>query len=172
MKPLSVWAISLHRLSDFMHWPSPCWTRAIPSLAQTVPQFHHAEAGVAAAHVPNQFQLRLRMLVGMAVGPPGLTGQGLHGPVPAGLPEVDVRTAFVVLPAGPTLAVFFRVLYQGLPVCHVLCYTLSHEGYGPLSFSCCLTTPTITDEALSFILFYSTVQDVLYSYTPELPEIG
>ena len=31
-----------------------------------------------------------------------------------------------------------------------------------------VATSTITDEALSFILFYSSVQDVLYSYRPKI----
>ena len=44
----------------------------VAPLPQTVPQFHHAEAGVPAAHVPDQLQLRFRVLVWMAVGPPGL----------------------------------------------------------------------------------------------------
>ena len=58
----------------------------IAPLPQPVPQFHHAEAGVPAAHVPDQLQLRLCVLVGMAVGPPGLAGQGLrvsHPSVPS-----------------------------------------------------------------------------------------
>ena len=44
----------------------------VAALPQTVPQLHHAEAGVPAAHVPDQLQLRFRVLIGMAVGPPGL----------------------------------------------------------------------------------------------------
>lgn len=53
--------------------------------------------------------------------------------VPALLPEVDVRPALVVLPAGAADAVLLCVLHQGLPICHVLCYTLAHEEYGLLS---------------------------------------
>lgn len=41
----------------------------IASLAQPVPQFHHAEPGVAPAHIPNQLELRLGVLVGMMVRP-------------------------------------------------------------------------------------------------------
>ena len=93
-----------------------------------------------------------------------VAGQRLHCAIPALLPEVDVRPALVILPAGTAHAVFFCVSHQGLSIRHVLYYTLAHEGYGPLSLRCCLATSTITDEALSFILFYSTVQYVLYSY--------
>ena len=46
----------------------------VAPLPQAVPQFHHAEVGVPAAHVPDQLQLRFRVLVWMAVGPPGLAG--------------------------------------------------------------------------------------------------
>ena len=109
----------------------------VAALPQPVPQLHHAQVGVAAAHVPDQLQLRLCVLVGMAVRPPGLAGQGCHTPIPAGLPEVDVRPALVVFPAGAADAVFLRVFHQGLPIRHVLCYTLAHEGYGPLSSGCC-----------------------------------
>ena len=109
----------------------------IAPLPQTVPQFHHAETGVPAAHVPDQLEFRFCVLVGMAVGPPGLAAQGFHGSIPASLPEVDIRPAFVILPAGAADAIFFCILHQGLPVCHVLCYTLAHEGYGLLSSSCC-----------------------------------
>ena len=40
-------------------------------LLQTVPQFHHAKFGISAAHVPDQLQLCLCMLVQVSVGPPG-----------------------------------------------------------------------------------------------------
>ena len=60
------------------------WAAGIALLPQKVPQFHHAEAGVSAAHVPDQPQLHFCALIGMAVGPPGLTGQGCHASIPAG----------------------------------------------------------------------------------------
>ena len=85
------------------------WAAGIAPLPQPVPQLHHAQVWIAAAHIPDQLQLRLCMLVGMAVGPPGLADQGLHRTVPAGLPEVDIRPALVVLPAGSADAVFLRV---------------------------------------------------------------
>ena len=46
----------------------------VAALPQPVPQLHHAQVGVAAAHVPDQLQLRLCVLIGMAMGPPGLAG--------------------------------------------------------------------------------------------------
>ena len=85
----------------------------------------------------NEFQFGLRVLVWMTVGASGLAGKGRHTSVPALLSEIDVRPALVVLPAG---AVFLRILHQGLPICHVLCYTFAHEGYGPLSYSWCVVT--------------------------------
>ena len=126
---------------QFTHDPEQALRAAdVAPLPQPVPQFHHAQVWIAAAHIPDQLQLRLCVLVGMAVRPPGLAGQGCHAPIPAGLPEVDVRPALVVFPAGTAHAVFFCVLHQGLPIRHVLCYTLAHEGYGPLSSSCCVVT--------------------------------
>ena len=115
-------------------------TASVAPLPQPVPQFHHTQVWVTAAQISDQLQLCFRVLVGMAVRPPGLAGQGLRRSIPAGFPEVDVRPALVVLSAGPADAVFLRILHQGLPICHVLCYTLAHEGYGPLSSSCCVAT--------------------------------
>ena len=103
------------------------------------------------------------MLAGMAVRPSGPTGQRGRCSIPAGLPEVDIRPAFVVLPAGTAHAVFLCAFHQGSPVRHVLCYTLAYEGFAPL-VKLLSATPTFTDEALFFILFYSTVQYVLYFY--------
>ena len=53
-------------------------------------------------------------MIGVAVGPPGLADQGLHRPIPAGLPEVDVRPALVVLLVGAAHAVFLRVFHPGI----------------------------------------------------------
>lgn len=118
--------------AQLSHDPEQAFRAAgIATFPQPVPQLHHTQIRVAATHIPDQFQLRLRMLVGMAVGTSGLTGQRCHTSIPAGLPEVDVRPALVVFPAGTADAVFFCVFHQGLPICHVLCYTRAHEGYGP-----------------------------------------
>ena len=100
----------------------------IAPLAQPVPQFHHTQVRITAAHIPDQLQLCLCVLVGMTVRASGLAAQGLHCSVPTGLPEVDIRPALVVLPAGPADTVFLCVFHQGLPIRHVLCYTLVHEG--------------------------------------------
>ena len=129
---------SLRKQAQLSHHPEQAFrTAGVAALTQPVPQFHHAQLWVPAAHVPDQLQLRLCVLVGMAVGPSGLTGQRLRRSIPACFPKVDVRPALVVFPAGPADAIFFCVLHQGLPICHVLCYTLAHEGYGLLSYSCC-----------------------------------
>lgn len=81
------------------------------------------------------------MLIGVAVRPSGPAGQGFHAPIPPRLPEIDIRAAFVILPAGAAHAIFLRVLHQGSPIGHVLCYTLTHEVSGPLSVSWFLSSP-------------------------------
>lgn len=78
-------------------------------------------------HISDELELLLGMLVGVAMRTPGLAGQGLQGTVVAGTPEVDVRPAFVVLPAGTAYAVLLRVGEQRLAVFHVRCYTV-HEA--------------------------------------------
>ena len=86
-------------------------TAGVAPLPQPVPQLDHAQRGIPAAHVTNEFQLGLRVLVGMAVRASGLAGKGRHTSVPALLPEIDVRPALVVLPASAADAVFLCVLH-------------------------------------------------------------
>ena len=81
-----------------------------------MPEFNHAQGWISAAHVPDEFPFCFRMLVWMAVRPPGLTGKGCRTSIPALLPEVDVRPALVVFPTGAADAVFFCVLHERLPV--------------------------------------------------------
>ena len=87
------------------------WAAGVAALPQTVPQLDHAQRWVAVAHIADELQLGLRVLVGVAVRASGLAGQGRHTTVPALLPEVDVRPAFVVFPAGAADAVLFCVLH-------------------------------------------------------------
>ena len=150
---VALFLLGLREQSQLAHAPEQT-LRAAGIAPQPVPQFYHAEIGVAAAHIPDQLQFRLCVLIGMAVRASELTGQRGCCSIPAGLPEIDVRPALVVLPAGAAHAIFLRVFHQELPICHVLCYTLTHEGYGPLSFSCYLQLQLYHDETLSFILFY------------------
>ena len=83
----------------------------VAALPQTVPEFDHTQGWIPAAHIADQLQLGLCVLVRVAVGPSGLAGQGCHTTIPALLPEVDVRPALVVLPAGAADAVFLCVLH-------------------------------------------------------------
>ena len=80
------------------------------------------------------------MLVWIAVRTTGLADLGFYTPIPATPPEVDIRPALVVLPTGTADHVFLRIFHQGLSVCHVLCYTLSHEGCALLSVVLSVTT--------------------------------
>ena len=100
----------------------------IAALPQTMPKLDHAQRWVSAAHVTNELQLGFRVLVRMAVRASGLAGEERLTSIPALLPKVDVRPTFVVLSAGAADAVLFCVFHQRLPIRHVLCYTLAHEG--------------------------------------------
>ena len=102
----------LWKQSQFSHDSEQALRAAgVAPLPQTVPQLHHAQVGIAAAHIPDQLQLCFCMLVRVAVRPPGLTGQGCHASIPACPPEVDIRPALVVFPAGPADAIFLRILH-------------------------------------------------------------
>ena len=70
----------------------------------------------------------------------GLTAEGCITSVQALPPEADVLPAFVVLAAGAAYAVLLCVFHQRLPVFHVLCCILFHEGYGLLSGWFCVLT--------------------------------
>ena len=83
----------------------------ITTFLQATPKLQQTQVRIAAAHVPDQLQLRFCVLVWMAVGTPGLAGQGLHAPVPACLPEVDIGPAFVILPDGAADAIFLRIFH-------------------------------------------------------------
>ena len=83
----------------------------VAALPQTMPQLDHTQRGIPAAHIADKLQLDLRVLVGVAVGPPGLAAQGRHTTVPALLPEVDIRPALILLPTGAADTVFLCVLH-------------------------------------------------------------
>ena len=102
-----------------------------------MPQFDHPQGWIPTAYVTNELQLGFRVLIRMTVWASGLAGEGRHTSIPTLL---DVRPAFVVLSAGTANAVFLGILHQRLPILHVLCYTLAHEGYGLLSPSCDVVT--------------------------------
>jgi len=58
------------------HYPEQALRAAgVAALSQPVPQLHHTQLGISPTHVPDQLQLRLCVLVGMAVGPPGAARQ-------------------------------------------------------------------------------------------------
>ena len=91
-----LWFVRTFRLfgrkqAHFAHDAEQAFRAAgVAALSQTVPKFDHAQRRIAAAHIADELQLGLRVLVWMAVRPSGLAGQGRHTTVPALLPEVDI----------------------------------------------------------------------------------
>ena len=87
-----------------------------------MPEFDHAKRRISAAHVTDELQLGLRVLIRMAVRASALAGQGCRTSIPTLSPVVNVRPAFVVLPAGARDAIFLFVkLLMGNS-------TLTHEA--------------------------------------------
>ena len=84
---------------------------SVSTLPQAVPEFDHAKRRIPAAHIADLLQFVVCVLIWMAVGPSGLAGKGCRTSIPSLLPEVDVRPALVVLPAGTADAVFFCILH-------------------------------------------------------------
>ena len=72
---------------------------------------HHAELWITTAHIPNELQFSLCVLIGVSVWPPKLADQRFNRSVPAFLPKVDVGAAFVVFSAGSAHSIFGGVLH-------------------------------------------------------------
>ena len=123
--------------------------RLVNSEPQTVPEFNHAQGWISAAHVPDEFPFCFRMLVWMAVRPPGLTGKGCRTSIPALLPEVDVRPALVVFPTGAADAVFFCIPHERLPVV-ILLFMRDMVSFRKLLCG----NSTLVHETLSLLLFF------------------
>lgn len=102
-------------------------TARVAAQFQAIPKLDHAQGGIASAHVTDELQFLLRVLVRMVMGSAGEAGQGFNGAVPSISPEVDVGPTLVVFAAGLADAVFCCVFQKGLPEPHVLCYTVCHE---------------------------------------------
>lgn len=100
----------------------------ISSFLQSLPQLGKPQLGIPVSHITNKFEFFLCVLPRMAVRPSGLTGKGFYCPIPATTPEVDVGASFVVFAACSADTILLCVLHQGLPILHVLCYTIAHEG--------------------------------------------
>ena len=74
---IGLWLVDwfLLGLPQLAHDPEQAlWTAGVASEPQTVPQFHHAQFGITAAHIPDQLQFCLGVLVWMTMGPPGSAG--------------------------------------------------------------------------------------------------
>jgi len=89
-----------------------------------------------------------------------MAGQRFQCPVISGFPKVDKRPAAVIFPACAADAKFLRIANQGLPVLHVLCYTV-HAGmtrpFGRIVFGNLI----LTDVSIPVSIFSPTVQYVL-----------
>ena len=104
--------LRLREHSKLAHDPEQTFrATGITALAKPVPQLHHAQCWIPPSHIPDELELCLRMLVRMVVRASGLTGQGFHTSIPACFPEVDIRPALVVFPAGAAHAIFGRILH-------------------------------------------------------------
>ena len=86
-------------------------TASVTALFKPVPKLDQTEIRVAPAHITDEFEFVLCMLIGVTVRSAGLAGKGRHTTVPARFPKVDVGAAFVVLPACPADTVFFRIFH-------------------------------------------------------------
>ena len=68
----------------------------IAALSELHPEDNQTGMGVTASHIGNQFQLRWRMLIGMAVWPSGEISERVPGAVITVLPAVDILAIDVI----------------------------------------------------------------------------
>ena len=73
-----------------MHRVEPFLILAVFPLPQAMPRLNHARLWISAAHVADELQLGLRVLVRVAVRLSGLAGKGRRTSVPTPFPEIDV----------------------------------------------------------------------------------
>ena len=138
----------LREYPQFAHNSEQAFRAAgIAPFAKPLPQFYHSKRGIPSPHIPDKIQLGLGVLVRVMVRTSGLAGQRFHTSIPARLPKVDIRPAFVIFPAGPLTPYFAaycmrdcryrmscvilllmrdRVPFLGLVVCGNL--TIPYEG--------------------------------------------
>ena len=114
---IRLWLVLLFRLFG---WKQPYLAHdaiqalraaGIAALLQAVPKLDQAQLWISVAHITDELQFGFRVLIRMTVRSSGLAGEGRCTAIPALLPEVDVRPAFVVLPAGTAHAVLLCVLH-------------------------------------------------------------
>ena len=73
-----------------MHRVEPFLILAVAALPQAMPQLNHAQRWISAAHVADELQLGIRVLVRVAVRLLGLADKERRTSVPTLLPEIDV----------------------------------------------------------------------------------
>ena len=125
-----VLSVAEQKAPVYHHPQQALWVAAITLVVQPVPQFHHTQIGLTEARILNKLLFFLCMLFGMAVRTSRLTAQRLFCFIPARLPKADIRPDLVVFLVSTDDAVFFCIFHEKLPICHVLCDILAHEGYG------------------------------------------
>lgn len=101
-----LWLILFLRFGFGEHSHSPHDTEQafreslVIAFSQPVSQFNHAKLWIPATHIPDEFQLFFRMLIGMAVWTVRVIRERRKSPVVPGFPEVNVRPASVVFSTG------------------------------------------------------------------------
>ena len=99
----------------------------IATLAQLHPEDHQTGVRISAAHVLDELDLGLCMLIWMAVRPVRAVGKGPKGTVVLLFPTVDVLSGGLVTDGCLCDAVFQRILNYRLLKAHVLCYLIHGE---------------------------------------------
>ena len=98
----------------------------VSALTQLNPEHHQTGVRIPAAHIFDELNLVLGMLVGMAVRAVRAVCQGLERAVVLLAPPIDVLSAGLVADGSICDAIFERILNYHLLKPHVLCY-LTHS---------------------------------------------
>ena len=98
----------------------------VTALAEFDPESDQTGMGISAAHIVDQADLIIRMLVWVVMGSAGAVPQGAPGSAIAAFPAVDILPVGFVFDSSFCDTKFFGVLNQGQTVLHIWCYT-SHS---------------------------------------------
>ena len=99
----------------------------VTALAEFDPESDQTGMGISAAHIVDQADLIIRMLVWVVMGSAGAVPQGAPGSAIAAFPAVDILPVQMVADGRCCDAVLIGILDHRLPEAHRLCYLIHGE---------------------------------------------
>ncbi len=127
-----LWILRLdrHPAAPAKHAVQPGHGARISSLPKLHPKHDKPGVRIAAAHIPDQLQLLLGVLIRMMMRSARFLTQRFKRAVVPPQPTVNVLSVRFVLDRRLCYSVFLRIFQKGLTKLHILCYTV-HSNWEP-----------------------------------------